>query len=140
MPAEGRLFDENECRRLPRAVFFHCFILVGLIKFVKLKNMRGTNVMAVVNLGFQVLPKVPDHMNVYEVVDKAIEVVQASGVKYEVGALETVMEGEMDELLEIVKSANKACVDAGAIDVMISIRIHYRPDGVTMEEKLYKYR
>ncbi|MGE7218354.1 thiamine-binding protein [Priestia koreensis] len=96
--------------------------------------------MTVVNVGFQVLPTVPDHMNSYEVVDKAIEVVQSSGVKYEVGAMETVMEGEMDELLEIVKKAKQACIDAGASQVMTHIKIHYRPEGVSMDEKLEKYR
>ncbi|MCA1032668.1 thiamine-binding protein [Bacillus timonensis] len=93
-----------------------------------------------VNLGFQVLPKVANG-NTYEVVDKAIEVVQKSGVKYEVGAMETVMEGELDQLLEIVKAAQDACITAGATEVMTHMKIHYRPiEGVTIDEKLHKYR
>lgn len=95
--------------------------------------------MATVNVGFQVLPKISTG-NVYEVVDKAIEVVQRSGVKYEVGAMETVMEGELDELLTIVKQAQEACIEAGASDVMTFVKIHYRPEGVSMDEKLAKYR
>lgn len=96
--------------------------------------------MTTINLGFQVLPKVTDDMDTYDVVDRAIEVVQASGVKYEVGALETVLEGEMDHLLDIVKKAQQACIDAGAKEVMTHMRIHYRPEGVTMDEKIGKYR
>lgn len=95
--------------------------------------------MPIVNLGFQVLPKVADG-NSYAVVDKAIEVVQQSGVKYEVGAMETVMEGELDELIEIVKRAQEACIQAGASEVMTHMKIHYRPEGVSMDEKLQKYR
>ncbi|ADG80958.1 hypothetical protein Tfer_2665 [Thermincola ferriacetica] len=95
--------------------------------------------MPVVNVGFQVLPKVADD-KVYAVVDKAIEVVQKSGVKYEVGAMETVMEGELDHLIEIVKKAQEVCVEAGASEVMTYIKIHYRPEGVSMDEKLAKYR
>lgn len=95
--------------------------------------------MAVINVGFQVLPKVAGG-NVYEVVDKAIEVVQQSGVKYEVGAMETVMEGELDQLLDIVKSAQQACITAGASEVMTFVKIHYRPEGVTIDEKIAKYR
>lgn len=95
--------------------------------------------MPVVNVGFQVLPKVPDG-KVYAVVDKAIEVVQQAGVKYEVGAMETVMEGELDLLLDIVKRAQEACLKAGAAEVMTYIKIHYRPEGVSMDEKLAKYR
>ncbi|KEZ48331.1 MULTISPECIES: MTH1187 family thiamine-binding protein [Metabacillus] len=96
--------------------------------------------MSSVNLAFQVLPK-SAHGNTYEIVDKAIEVVQQSGVKYEVGAMETVMEGELNHLLEIVKQAQDACIGAGASEVMTHIKIHYRPaEGVTMDEKLQKYR
>lgn len=95
--------------------------------------------MPVVNVGFQVLPKVPGG-NGYAVVDKAIEVVQQAGVKHEVGAMETVMEGELDVLMDIVKRAQEACIKAGAAEVMTYVKIHYRPEGVSMDEKLAKYR
>lgn len=95
--------------------------------------------MPVVNVGFQVLPK-SDKQNTYELVDKAIEVVQKSGVKYEVGAMETVMEGKFEFLLDIVKKAQEACIAAGASEVMTYVKIHYRPEGVSMDEKLAKYR
>jgi uncharacterized protein (TIGR00106 family) len=103
-------------------------------------EIGGGRGVTTVNVGFQVLPKVAGG-NTYDVVDKAIEVVQKSGVKYEVGAMETVMEGELDELLEIVKKAQDACIEAGASEVMTYIKIHYRPkEGVTLDEKLRKYR
>lgn len=95
--------------------------------------------MAIVNVGFQVLPKVSGG-NAYAVVDKAIEVVQKANVKYEVGAMETVMEGELDRLLAIVMEAQEACIQAGASEVMTHVKIHYRPEGVSMDEKLAKYR
>lgn len=95
--------------------------------------------MPVINVSFQVIPKVPDERT-YEVVDKAIEVVQRSGVKHEVGPMETTMEGELDHLLNIVKEAQQACVDAGADRVMTIIKIDYSPKGVTMQEKIGRYR
>ena len=96
--------------------------------------------MTKVNVAFQVLPK-SNEGNTYELVDRAIEVVQESGVKYEVGPMETVMEGDLNELLEIVKQAQDACVEAGAYEVMTFIKIHYRPNGeVTIDEKIHKYR
>lgn len=95
---------------------------------------------AKVNLGFQVIPKSAEQ-NTYEMVDKAIEVVQKSGVKYEVGPMETVMEGELDELIDIVKRAQDACIEGGASEVMTYVKIHYRPHkGVTIDEKIEKYR
>lgn len=95
--------------------------------------------MPVINVSFQVLPQVPDG-DTYAVVDRAIEVVRNSGVRHEVGPMETTMEGELDQLLEIVKEAQQACVDAGAKRVMTIVKIDYAPGGVTMEEKVGKYR
>lgn len=95
--------------------------------------------MPIVNVGFQVLPKSKEK-NSYELVDKAIEVVAASGVKYEVDPMETVMEGEYDRLMEIVKKAQEAVITAGADEAMTFIKVHYRPEGVTIHEKVAKYR
>jgi len=92
-----------------------------------------------VNVSFQVIPAVPLH-DIYAVVDKAIEVVARSGVKYEVGPMETTMEGELADLLQIVQQAQEACIQAGAGRVMTLVKIDYAPGGVTMEEKTRKYR
>lgn len=95
--------------------------------------------MASVNLSLQVLPNVSEEKT-YEVVDEAIKVIMESGVKYIVGPMETTMEGDLDQLIEIVKRAQDACIKAGASRVMSIIKIDYSPQGVTMEEKIAKYR
>ncbi len=95
--------------------------------------------MPVINVSFQVMPLVTQG-EVYPVVDRAIEVVRRSEVKYEVGNMETTMEGELDQLLEIVKEAQQACVDAGGVRVMTLVKTDYAPTGVTMAEKVDKYR
>lgn len=90
-----------------------------------------------VNFGVQVLPMVED---VYAVVDRAIAVIAQSGVKYEVGPMETVMEGPLDTLLDIAKRAHLACLEAGAGRVMTIIKIGDAPQGTTIDEKVAKYR
>jgi len=90
-----------------------------------------------VNVSVQVLPLVED---VYPVVDKAIEAIAASGVKYEVGPMETVMEGPLDRLLEVAKAAHLACFEAGAGRVVTIIKIGDSTAGTTIEEKVGKYR
>jgi uncharacterized protein (TIGR00106 family) len=90
-----------------------------------------------VNVGVQVLPLVED---VYPVVDKAIAVIAASGVKYEVGPMETVMEGPLDQLLEVAKAAHRACFEAGAGRVVTIIKIGDAANGTSIEEKVGKYR
>jgi len=90
------------------------------------------------NVGVQCLPLVE---NAYPVVDKAIEAIQASGVKYEVGPLETTLEGDdLDKLIEVAKSAHRACFKAGAGSVVTIIKIAESLEGTTIEEKVGKYR
>ncbi len=95
--------------------------------------------MSNVNVSLQVLPVVPDE-DIYDVVDKVIEYIDESGVKYEVGPMETTMEGDLDLLLEIVKESQKICVKEGASRVVSIVKIDYKSEGVTMDEKIGKYR
>lgn len=90
------------------------------------------------NVGVQVLPLVD---NVYPVVDKAIEAILASGVKFEVGPLETTLEGnDLDQLIEVAKSAHRACFKAGARKVVTIIKIVDALEGTSIEGKVGKYR
>lgn len=95
--------------------------------------------MADVNVSLQVLPNVSDD-KIYRVVDKVIEYIASCGVKYEVGPMETTMEGELGYLLDIVKKAQEICVKEGAARVVSVVKIDYKPEGVTMDEKISKYR
>ena len=74
-------------------------------------------------LAFQVIPRVRSGNN-YEVVDRAIEVVKRANVPFVVGAMETTMRGDLDVLLAIVKDAQQACLDHGAVEVITNIKIH----------------
>jgi len=96
--------------------------------------------MEIINLGLQIVPKSKTQES-YNLVDKAIEVIQDSGVKYEVTPFETVMEGPQEQLMAIAMEAQNAVFNAGAEEVLIYYRIHVRKDSnVTMDEKIDKYR
>jgi uncharacterized protein (TIGR00106 family) len=95
--------------------------------------------MAKINVSLQVIPNVSPE-RIYPVVDKVIAMIADSGVKYEVGPMETTMEGELDELMEIVKKAQAVCVEEGAARVVSIVKIDYSPEGVTIDEKVGKYR
>lgn len=81
-------------------------------------------------LAFQVIPRLKEGNN-FEVVDKAIEVVKNANVPYQVGAMETTMKGELNQLLAIVTAAQQACYDAGALEVITNIKIHSKTLGAT---------
>ncbi len=91
------------------------------------------------NVSLQVIPLVKEN-EVYPVVDQVIEFIAASGVKYTVGPMETTMEGELDQLLEIVKQAQEICKEAGAERILSVIKIDYSTGGVTIDEKVGKYK
>lgn len=95
--------------------------------------------MALANVSLQVLPVVSEK-DLYGVVDKVIEYIQSCGVKYEVGPMETTMEGELDKLLDIVKEAQEICIRNGSDRVVSVVKIDYKPQGVTIDEKVGKYR
>jgi uncharacterized protein (TIGR00106 family) len=82
----------------------------------------------------------PLHPDPYPIVDRAIETIQSAGVKYEVGPLETTLEGELDELLEVVKAAHRACFVDGVKKVVTLVKIADAAEGTTIEEKVSKYR
>jgi len=92
-----------------------------------------------VNVSLQILPMVEEE-RIYEIVDKVIKYIDESGVKYEVGAMETTMEGDFDQLMDIVKQSQEICVKEGVLRIVSIIKIDYKPEGVTIDEKVKKYR
>jgi uncharacterized protein YqgV (UPF0045/DUF77 family) len=83
----------------------------------------------IVYVAFQVIPR-SNNQNNFELVDTAIEVVKNAQIPYQIGPMETTMKGPLNALLEIVKAAQQACLDNGAIEVITNIKIHNSPIGV----------
>lgn len=90
------------------------------------------------NVSLQVIPNVPGD-ELYPLVDKIIGLIKDSGVKYLVGPMETTMEGELTQLLEIVKQAQELCFKNMATRVISVIKIDCKVGGVTIDEKIKKY-
>jgi uncharacterized protein YqgV (UPF0045/DUF77 family) len=62
----------------------------------------------IVNISLQILPS-STNKHPYDIVDKAIEVIKASGLTHKVCPFETVMEGPYDEIMETIKQVHKVC-------------------------------
>lgn len=72
----------------------------------------------------QVLPFPPGVPgDTYRHVDAAIAVIQASGLKYEVGALGTTIEGEADAVWSVARRAHEACLAAGAGGLVTVLKV-----------------
>lgn len=93
-------------------------------------------------IAIQVLPGVQGKENVISAVDKVIEHIEKSGLSYHVGPFETTVEGNLDELMDLVKEAQEIVIKAGAPSVMSYIKINYSPEGgvLTTDEKISKHQ
>jgi uncharacterized protein (TIGR00106 family) len=93
-----------------------------------------------VNIAIQILPFTKE-IHPYFVVDKAIEVIKNSGVKYLVCPFETVMEGNYDELMNLVAKIHEICYQAGAEEIICNLKIQsHKTNQVTIDDKMFKYR
>ena len=93
------------------------------------------------SVAIQVLPKVNSDEEVIRIVDEVIAYIKSTGLNYFVGPCETSIEGDYDELMDIVKECQKIAVCAGAKSVSAYVKINYRPEGdvLTIEKKVTKH-
>src|SRR5699024_2627201 len=89
-------------------------------------------------ISVQILPSVPYGQEVYDYVDKAIEVIKQANVTYKVSPLETTMEGNLTELLEIVQQMNIKMEEMGAKQTIFQVKILYRQEGIAMNTPMEK--
>lgn len=77
----------------------------------------------------------------YQHVERAIEVIAGSGVRYEVGALGTTLEGAPDVVWPLVRRVHEACLDAGATSVVTVVKVAQNADGpLTMDQLTDRHR
>lgn len=93
------------------------------------------------SIAIQVLPKAKNGKQSLKITDDVIGFIKKQDVTYEVGPMETVMEGDLDQLLEIVRKIQYLSVKKGAESLFSYIKIIYEPRGVmTIREKVTKHR
>jgi uncharacterized protein YqgV (UPF0045/DUF77 family) len=90
-------------------------------------------------LSIQIIPDAKDNEALIALVDRAIAVIDRAGVAYRVGPLETTMEGELEELLAIVKRINDEMTAHGSTSTISQIKILHKPAGASMAELTAKY-
>lgn len=96
----------------------------------------------IVNLAIQVLPlQSSSTEDAYAIVDKAIECIQASGMKYVVCPFETVIEGPYDRVMQLLQDIQLACFDAGAPTLLINMKLHTsNVRDMAIDDKIGKYK
>lgn len=75
-----------------------------------------------INVALQILPI--GEQDTISIIDKAIATIQASGLPYIVCPFETVIEGEYDIVMALVKKVQEVCMEAGATELIANLKIH----------------
>lgn len=94
------------------------------------------------SVAIQVLPSAKDEESLIGMVDEVIAYIASTGLNYQVGAFETSIEGDYDELMEIVKQCQIIAIKAGATSVSAYIKVVYKPEGevLSIEKKTKKHQ
>ncbi|MDI3471963.1 MAG: hypothetical protein PWQ20_604 [Thermotogaceae bacterium] len=92
-----------------------------------------------ITMSIQLLPLVKNDKELYEIIDNAIEIIGSSGLKFEVNAHSTIVEGDFERLLEIVKKIKENTLKVSKRFVL-NVQFDVSEKGVTIDEKTKKYR
>ena len=93
------------------------------------------------SVAIQVLPTVTDENEVIRIVDAVIDYIRSTGLNYYVGPCETSIEGDYDQLMDIVKNCQLIAAKAGCPAMSVYVKIAYKPEGdvLTIEKKVTKH-
>ncbi len=92
-----------------------------------------------VNISLQILPT-SESKHPYDIVDKAIEIIASSGLKYKVCPFETVIEGPYDKIMDIVKKVHITCFKYGADTIFANLKMQLnKHSDVFIDDKTGKY-
>ena len=84
------------------------------------------------SVAIQSLPDAANDEELIRIVDEVIAYIKSTGLNYYVGPFETTIEGDYDELMDIVKECQH---------VAAYIKVSYRPEGdvLSIEKKVSKH-
>ncbi len=95
--------------------------------------------MSKINAAIQLLPlETKGHR--YEVIDKAIALIEASGLKYKVCPFETVVEGESETVYKLIQDIQKVTLENNCSELLLNIKIHVSNNDLNFEDKIAKFQ
>jgi uncharacterized protein YqgV (UPF0045/DUF77 family) len=92
-----------------------------------------------INAAIQLLPLITTDER-YLIIDKAIELINKSGLIYKVCPFETVVEGESDRVYALIQKIQSEILKNGCDELILNIKIHAANKDLHFQEKLQKYQ
>jgi uncharacterized protein (TIGR00106 family) len=94
----------------------------------------------IINASIQILP-IGTEKHPYNWVDEAITVIEQSGLKYEVGAFATTIEGTYTEVMKVIHDVNEYLQSKGCEEWISHLQIQIRSKSdITGDEKTQKFK
>lgn len=94
----------------------------------------------IINASIQIVPLAQDR-HPYDWVDEAITIIEASGIRYEVGAFATVLEGPYTAVMQVIHDVQEHLYQRGCAEWITQVQLQVRSGGdITAEEKTAKYQ
>ena len=96
----------------------------------------------IINASIQIVPVlVTENKHLYTWVDEAIAIIQQSGMKYEVDAFSTVIEGTYDEVMKVINAVNEYLYEHQCHEWICNVQIQIRSnDDIIANEKKEKFK
>ena len=93
------------------------------------------------SIALQILPEMTSDEQTIKVVDEVIAYMKSSGLNCYVGPFETAVEGDIDELMDMLKECMHIAARANKAGIMAFMKLTYRPesDVLTIEKKVTKH-
>jgi uncharacterized protein YqgV (UPF0045/DUF77 family) len=93
----------------------------------------------IINATLQVVP-IATEKHPYLWIDEAIAIIQQSGIKYEVGAFATTLEGSYDVVMKLIHDVNEYLREKRCEEWITNIQLQNRSnDDITGDEKTLKF-
>ena len=93
------------------------------------------------SVAIQTLPEAENDEELIRIVDQVIDYIKSTGLNYYVGPFETAIEGDYDQLMDIVKNCQLIAAKAGCPAMNTYVKISYQPEGdvLTIDKKVTKH-
>ncbi len=95
--------------------------------------------MILINAAIQLLP-FPEKGSKIALIDEAIELIEKSGLNYQVCPFETVVEGSSEAVYALIQKIQDNCLKSGCNELLLNIKIHAANNSLNFSDKLGKYQ
>lgn len=93
-----------------------------------------------INAAIQLLP-LSNNIDKYAIVDKAIAIIQQSGLNYLVCPFETVIEGSFQEVMQVIEKIKNSGFTEGNNELIINLKLHCSSvKDLYIDDKTGKYK